>query len=580
MTVLAVASHDSQARLLRGSKCKCNLDNTPASAASMTRSSPARRTPDRTIRSSFLLDDRNTETNHLDALTAAQAEHDRVREAALRVYELHELREEHQRILEQERKEQERLKAEAEIAAEEKRLQELRAKSTPKPAPPEPPKPAKQRPGDAHAPNAPQEAKRPAAPQSSNLPSAPQNGLLENQHKPTTSSPLNSQSQHPPAPQIIAASKSNAPTTSFKAAPPGQYPARVQDKEQASPAKPPVDRYLQIHQELKTLRKDLMAFSKTPGSPLKGKLGALRREIRVVIGQLTGAKGANVQPVSPMSSRPPPSLPHVADAEQTNRIVAILQEAIQGQIASPAVEVSRFMADPRPSAEGAPNGGASLPSFFIYLVNICAKGIISQFINECGANPKAADPIGVFAAQLFSHKEFQWQGQSLIDIFLAKFRVACPVLFGFRGNDKTERGRRAIGWRKDGSAWITEQSHNDRMAGLGAGFAAVSLRDFSKSSKENPYPPTHYWKALAGIVNSPPNETSNTQYVVLRAMIEGHEQRFLNFYGSAAVAALRVALVEFPKKAPEHASAAGSLRALTEVLRTEGGLDLARPVGS
>lgn len=207
-------------------------------------------------------------------------------------------------------------------------------------------------------------------------------------------------------------------------------------------------------------------------------------------------------------------------------------------------------------------------------MNICAKGIISQFINECSANPKAADPIGVFTAHIFSQKDFQWRGQSLIDILMAKYRKACPVLFGFRGNDKTERGRLALGWKREGPTWVTEQSHNDRMTGLGAGFASVSLRDFSKSSKTNPYPPANYWKALAGIVNSPVNEISNTQYVVLRYMIEGHEQRFLNFYGNAALAALRLALVEFPKKAPSTASAAGSLQALAEVLRSEGGLVL------
>jgi nucleoporin GLE1 len=112
------------------------------------------------------------------------------------------------------------------------------------------------------------------------------------------------------------------------------------------------------------------------------------------------------------------------------------------------------------------------------------------------------------------------------------------------------------------------------MTGLGAGFASLSLRDFSKSSKKNPYPPTNYWKALAYIVNTPPNETSNTQYVVLRSMIQGHEQRFLGFYGNAALAALRLALVEFPKKAPQNATAAGSLAALADVLKTESGLIL------
>lgn len=260
---------------------------------------------------------------------------------------------------------------------------------------------------------------------------------------------------------------------------------------------------------------------------------------------------------------------------QTTKIMSILRESLSGQVPSPLIDASRFVAEPRQPAEGATHNDAALPALFIYLMNICAKGIISQFINEAGANPKAADPIGVFTAQVFSHKDFQWRGQSLIDILLAKFRVVCPVLFGFRGNDRTEKGRQAIGWRKDGPSWITEQNHNDRMAGLGAGFASVSLRDFSKASKVNPYPPTHYWKAFAGIVNSPANETSNTQYVVLRSMIDGHEQRFLNFYGNAAVAALRLALVDFPKKAPQNASAAGTLVALAEVLRTEGGLVLA-----
>ena len=247
---------------------------------------------------------------------------------------------------------------------------------------------------------------------------------------------------------------------------------------------------------------------------------------------------------------------------------------MEGKVPSPPIDVSLFTLKPRSPVEGASNNDATLPSLFVYLINICAKAIINQFINECGANPKAADPIGVFTAHIFSHKDFQWRGQSLIDILMAKFRIVCPVLFGFRGNDKTERGRLALGWKKDGPSWVTEQTHNDRMTGLGAGYASLSLRDFGKSSKQNPYPPTNYWKALAGIVNSPPGETSNTQYVVLRSMIEGHEQRFLNFYGNAALAALRLALVEFPKKAPDNATAAGSLRALADVLKGEGGLVL------
>ena len=239
-------------------------------------------------------------------------------------------------------------------------------------------------------------------------------------------------------------------------------------------------------------------------------------------------------------------------------------------MASPPIPVATFVVEDRQPVEGAVHNNDSLPSLFIYLLNICAKGIINQFINEGGANPKAADPVGVFAAHIFSTKEFQWRGKPLIDLLIAKFRVVCPVLFGLRGNDKTEKGRDALGWKKEGPHFVPEQTHNDRMTGLGAGFAALSLRDFSKTTKSNPYPPLNYWKALAAIVNTPANETSNTQYVVLRSMIQGHEFRFLNFYGNAALAALRLALIEFPKKAPPNAAAAGSLQALTEVLRAEG----------
>lgn len=222
-----------------------------------------------------------------------------------------------------------------------------------------------------------------------------------------------------------------------------------------------------------------------------------------------------------------------------------------------------------------PHNGTELPSFFIYLLNIIAKSIIGQFILECSANPQNADPIGVFTAQVFSQPDFSWRNESLIDILLAKFRMACPIMFGARGNDRTEKGRQALGWKRIGpTAWIDEDKHRDRMIGLAAGFAAISLRDFSRASKKNPFPPTNYWKALARIVNADPGDISATQLVVLRSMIDGYEQRFLNFYGNAAVAALRLALVEVPKKAPANSEAGATLRAMGDILREKTGLVL------
>ncbi|QUC22700.1 uncharacterized protein UV8b_06941 [Ustilaginoidea virens] len=552
----------------------------------MANSSPLRRSqllssPDRSYLSNLLLDGRNTEFKHLDALAAAQLEHDRVREAAIRVYELHELREEHNRILEQERWELERLKAEAAVAAEEKRLQELRAKSIPK-SPPEP-EPETAKPSGAPSPppsaGGTLETKK-SEPAAKAETRALPNGLVFSLGKPAAavSGPAGAGDHNSSQSQQTTLSPkqdglSRAPERPFAAQQPTAQPQvqvqkqqqqqqqqeqqQQQQQQQKTSLDPVSERYAEIHQALKQLRRDVVAASKVAGSPLKGKVGAIRREIRVSIGQLTGGKGANAQP--------------------TSRIMALLRQSLDGQLPSPPVDVNRFVVVPREaSAQDVPHNDATLPSFFIYLVNILAKGVINQFINECGANPKAADPIGVFAAQIFSHWDFSWRGESIIDILVAKLRVACPVLFGSRGNDTTERGRRALGWKKDGPSWVPEQNHNDRMAGLGAGFAAISLRDFSKASnKANPFPPTNYWRAFACIVNCPAGEISNTQLVVLRSMIDGHEQRFLNFYGNAALAALRLALVEFPKRAPANSPAAGSLRALADILRSDGGLVLA-----
>jgi nucleoporin GLE1 len=269
--------------------------------------------PENGLLSNFLSDGRNNELNHQSALAAAQAEHKRVREAAIRVYELHELREEHERILELERKEQERLRAEAAIVEEERRLRELKAKTVPKLPPeptPAPPKTVEPTPAPRPEPPKPQEpVKQPIAeskPQLFGSAAAPQvNGIFGGQNKPATNNAFASQTQ-----------AISAPKPENRLAPPAQAPSATQAPSVRAPAvrAPAVqapaagslsaqknalaERYVEIHKELKRLRQVLQAEAKVPGSPLKGKMGTYRREIRVSIGQLTGGKGANAQPVS------------------------------------------------------------------------------------------------------------------------------------------------------------------------------------------------------------------------------------------------------------------------------------------
>lgn len=282
-------------------------------------------------------------------------------------------------------------------------------------------------------------------------------------------------------------------------------------------------------------------------------MGDMRRILRMSLGQLTSDKGGNRKVLL--------------------KVVNTLTEALTSY-GSPPYDPSGIVATKPEPVDGATNNGDSLPSLFVFLVNIFSKLVINQFVNEAGIDPTRADPIGVIVASVFSKPEFLWRNHSLIDILIAKLAVVCPVLFGARGSEKTEEGRTRLGWLKDDGNWVNEGVHNQRMTGLGAGYASICLRNFSKSKNKNSWPPTHYWQALARITSTPPQEISPTQFTVLKALIENYEGTFLTFYGNAARAALRVALVDFPGRALEPNVAVSSLTVLADKLEKDQGLRL------
>ena len=287
---------------------------------------------------------------------------------------------------------------------------------------------------------------------------------------------------------------------------------------------------------------------------LKNRMGDMRRDIRKSFGQLTsGGLRENRVPVA--------------------RIVATLTAGLK-EVPSELMDPTQFVLAPREPVEGALHNEDKLPSLYLYLLNVLSKAAISQFVNESSADTRTAEAIGQAVVKVYTEAEFLWRGKPMIDMLIAKYRVVCPVLFGVRGNDKMERGRAAVGWRKEDGRWIPEQLHVDRMTGLGAGFAAMTLRDFSRVKRESPWPPTAYWTALAQIVNTPPEEMSDTQCCVLKSMIADNEARFLGFYGNAGVAALRCALVDFPARIPRTSAASETLKVLAKTINVKTGLDL------
>lgn len=258
-----------------------------------------------------------------------------------------------------------------------------------------------------------------------------------------------------------------------------------------------------------------------------------------------------------------------------NTIIEVLHEALQ--IESPQIDPGVYMVTtPPPSTRNVANNGATLPALFLYLLNMFAKAICSQWVDEAGASPEAANPTGVIAVTVFARDEFLWRGETLIDILIAKIQKIAPVLFGARGNEATNKGKESLGWQRaeSGGPFVNAQRHYDRMKGMGAGYASICLRNFSKSRYTNPWPAHHYWETLAVILSTPSGQVSSTQYTILRALININEKTFIDFYGSNAVALLRVALVDFPQRAPANNAAAANLKVLADKLNKDYGLQL------
>lgn len=220
-----------------------------------------------------------------------------------------------------------------------------------------------------------------------------------------------------------------------------------------------------------------------------------------------------------------------------------------------------MLARPEPDTK-AHNNGPTLPLLFLYLLNIVAKSVINQLVNEASAKPEQAEPIAICAMMMFSSPAFLWRNEPLIDILKCKYAKACPILFGATGHETTEEGRARLGWKKENGAWLSAQEHADRMNGLGLGFASLTLRNYGNTGRTNPWKPNCYWKAVAEILNTPPDQICTSQYVVLKALLENYAMKFVNLYGDSAKAVLRVATTVFPSYG--QGPAAGALQLLSE----------------
>lgn len=459
-------------------------------------------------------DARERQEQHHAAIAAAANEHDRVREEAERFQAFMHLKMEQERQQREQEEEEEldrrrkytvqsqlerEVQAKQREVAEAKRLQELRAAAAE----------AERQAAEIRAATP---AVTPAA-QSASPSTATVNGtsLAEKNTAATSTStaaiPVTSTPGQDLPHQEQPPRQAQAPSSNTQAA---THPP-------PSSARAKHVRYLELHKRLKKLRETVGNIT---DKELKKRVGDFRREIKKSVGQLTIDMNKNTAPY--------------------NKVRTVLIEA--ASLAQPRIDTKEYIVQDIPGTIDQSQSAMGLVQ--TYLLNIFAKAVFAQFVNEAGVSPQSAEPIGTIAIRIFAANEFKWQGISLIDILIAKFHVKCPILFGSRGATGT----------------------GEAMTGIGAGFAALSLRDFGKSTVQNPFPPSNYWQAMACLINTPAPQINQVHCILLKAMIENHAGKFIRFFGQPAIVALRKAVIEFPAQAPKGA-ATSALSTLQATLR-------------
>lgn len=361
--------------------------------------------------------------------------------------------------------------------------------------------------------------------------------------------------QHPvPIQNVPPPTEKPAPAISSQSGPKPQAvqspaPAMAPITYQASPiAKSILEKdakhkqYLDLHKSLKVLRKDLKNAG--PGART---WTDKRRDFKKALGQLSSDTAESLSATEKDTVRK-------GNSEKRSKMLGILQQAMTAP--GPKVDARNYLISANSKFASMSSEQAQVPAVFICLINYFAK-ISIKMLRESTLQTMT-NLVGISVAFMFGHMSIRWNGESFIDIFLAKYHKACPVLFGIYGPENTQAGRDRIGWGKEGDSWIDTAIHQEEMMGLAMGWSAVTLRDFKTSkTAQNSLPAYHFWASVANIANVPAKDVQETHLIVLKNILEHYADKFVKFYGQAAMVALRKAVVEFPAPLKESTARSG-----------------------
>ncbi|KAJ4380836.1 hypothetical protein N0V86_004198 [Didymella sp. IMI 355093] len=304
--------------------------------------------------------------------------------------------------------------------------------------------------------------------------------------------------------------------------------------------------YLELHQRMKEFRVTFWDANKKPGQPLKAAIGDARRNMRLKLGQINVARATSQAAIKSLR----------ADSFD----VAL-------NTPGPTVDIRPFLVN-QTIPPLANEQEAQYPAFLLYMWIMFEKFLLKQFEKEASnEDGRIVQEIGLIAASLFADQKYMWKGISLIDVLLAKMHHICPILFGMRGNMNTVQGQKCLGWMPIDKQPPTGEIYMQRIRGLSAGFAAMSLRAFKTVPA---LPMSEYWRVVVHVCNTPSEDLYPGHFAILGGLLRDFYKKFLGFYGVQARGVLRRAIVDLPARAPERCKeAAGIISVFQEQWKKE-----------
>jgi nucleoporin GLE1 len=306
------------------------------------------------------------------------------------------------------------------------------------------------------------------------------------------------------------------------------------------------NKYIELHKRMKQFRVTFWNQHKRAGEALKEPIGDARRNMRLKLGQI------NV---------------HRETSQVAIRSLREQSFNVALQTPGPTVDIRPFIISQAipPLANEAE---AQYPAFLLYLWICFEKFLLKQFEKEAAnEDGRIIQEIGLIAASLFADQRYMWKGIPLIDILLAKMHHVCPILFGIRGSMRDAQGQARLGWMPIDKNPPTAEIYMQRVRGLAAGYASMSLRSFKAVPA---VPMSDYWRTIVMVCNTPPEDLYPGHFAILNGLIRDFYKKFMAFYGAQAKGVLRRATIDVPARAPPRCKeAAGIISVLPEGWKKE-----------